>query len=79
MASVLVIGGGLSGLSAAHTVYERGGNVTVLEKVSPPLSSSSALTFPRLPFPSSPFPTWDSNSPFKSQTRTLTALALLVE
>ncbi|GAA6005543.1 hypothetical protein JCM11491_003680 [Sporobolomyces phaffii] len=32
MASVLVIGGGLSGLSAAHSVYERGGNVTVLEK-----------------------------------------------
>ena len=48
MASVLVIGGGLSGLSAAHTVYERGGNVTVLEKVSPPLSSSSALAFPSL-------------------------------
>lgn len=34
MSSVLVIGGGLSGLSAAHTVYERGGNVTVLEKNS---------------------------------------------
>ncbi|GAA5886825.1 hypothetical protein JCM16303_005719 [Sporobolomyces ruberrimus] len=32
MSSVLVIGGGLSGLSAAHTIYERGGNVTVLEK-----------------------------------------------
>ncbi|GAA5828937.1 hypothetical protein JCM3766R1_003875 [Sporobolomyces carnicolor] len=34
MSSVLVIGGGLSGLSAAHTIYERGGNVTVLEKNS---------------------------------------------
>ncbi|GAA5938557.1 uncharacterized protein JCM15063_005353 [Sporobolomyces koalae] len=32
MANVIVVGGGLSGLSAAHTVYERGGNVTVLEK-----------------------------------------------
>ncbi|GAA6061068.1 hypothetical protein JCM10212_000111 [Sporobolomyces blumeae] len=34
MTSVCVIGGGLSGLSAAHTVYERGGNVIVLEKNS---------------------------------------------
>ncbi|GAA5949272.1 hypothetical protein JCM3765_003355 [Sporobolomyces pararoseus] len=32
MSSVIVVGGGLSGLSAAHTIYERGGNVTVLEK-----------------------------------------------
>ncbi|EWC44938.1 hypothetical protein DRE_00997 [Drechslerella stenobrocha 248] len=29
---VLVVGGGLSGLSAAHTVYLAGGNVTVLDK-----------------------------------------------
>lgn len=29
---VLVIGGGLSGLSAAHTAYERGANVLVLDK-----------------------------------------------
>jgi len=47
MSSVLVIGGGLSGLSAAHTIYERGGNVTVLEKVS----SSFRLFQP--PFPGS--------------------------
>jgi succinate dehydrogenase/fumarate reductase flavoprotein subunit len=29
---VIVVGGGLAGLSAAHTVIERGGNVVVLEK-----------------------------------------------
>ncbi|PWN50365.1 putative OSM1-fumarate reductase [Violaceomyces palustris] len=32
MARVLVVGGGLSGLSAAHTLYERGANVLVLDK-----------------------------------------------
>ncbi|RYP47919.1 hypothetical protein DL769_011261 [Monosporascus sp. CRB-8-3] len=32
MAHVIVVGGGLSGLSAAHTVYLAGGNVTVLDK-----------------------------------------------
>ncbi|KAL2125062.1 hypothetical protein VTJ04DRAFT_1427 [Mycothermus thermophilus] len=30
--SVIVVGGGLSGLSAAHTIYLNGGNVTVLDK-----------------------------------------------
>ncbi|KAF3023544.1 hypothetical protein G7054_g3568 [Neopestalotiopsis clavispora] len=30
--SVIVVGGGLSGLSAAHTVYLAGGNVVVLDK-----------------------------------------------
>eukprot|EP01027_Heterolobosea_sp_BB2_P020749 GEZU01029633.1.p1 GENE.GEZU01029633.1~~GEZU01029633.1.p1 ORF type:complete len:611 (+),score=184.53 GEZU01029633.1:1-1833(+) len=29
---VIVVGGGLSGLSAAHTVLERGGNVVVIDK-----------------------------------------------
>lgn len=33
MAQVIVVGGGLSGLSAAHTVLERGGRVLVLDKV----------------------------------------------
>ncbi|CAD6913991.1 unnamed protein product, partial [Tilletia controversa] len=28
----IVVGGGLSGLSAAHTLYERGANVLVLDK-----------------------------------------------
>lgn len=32
MSQVIVIGGGLAGLSAAHTVLERGGRVLVLEK-----------------------------------------------
>ncbi|KAJ2892153.1 uncharacterized protein MKZ38_010186 [Zalerion maritima] len=30
--SIIVVGGGLSGLSAAHTIYLAGGNVTVLDK-----------------------------------------------
>jgi hypothetical protein len=30
---VIVVGGGLSGLSAAHTLYERGANVVLLDKV----------------------------------------------
>jgi phytoene dehydrogenase-like protein len=30
---VIVVGGGLSGLSAAHTLYERGANVFILDKV----------------------------------------------
>ena len=29
---IIVVGGGLSGLSAAHTVYEHGGNVLLLDK-----------------------------------------------
>ncbi|CAO1614936.1 unnamed protein product [Sympodiomycopsis kandeliae] len=32
MSRVIVVGGGLSGLSAAHTIYQRGGNVLVLDK-----------------------------------------------
>lgn len=34
MAQVIVVGGGLSGLSSAHTVLERGGRVLVLDKVA---------------------------------------------
>ncbi|KAL7418994.1 Osmotic growth protein [Cryptotrichosporon argae] len=33
-AKVIIVGGGLSGLSAAHTVLERGGNVMLLDKNS---------------------------------------------
>jgi len=36
---VIVIGGGLAGLSAAHTVLEHGGRVVLLDKVSKPKSS----------------------------------------
>ncbi|KEI38313.1 uncharacterized protein L969DRAFT_88755 [Mixia osmundae IAM 14324] len=32
MAKAIVVGGGLSGLSAAHTLYERGANVLLLDK-----------------------------------------------
>ncbi|MBW0496370.1 hypothetical protein O181_036085 [Austropuccinia psidii MF-1] len=32
MSKVIVVGGGLSGLSAAHTLYDRGANVLVLDK-----------------------------------------------
>lgn len=32
MAQVIVVGGGLAGLSAAHTILERGGNVLLLDK-----------------------------------------------
>jgi hypothetical protein len=32
VSAVIVVGGGLSGLSAAHTIYQRGGNVLVLDK-----------------------------------------------
>lgn len=41
MSRVIVVGGGLSGLSAAHTLYERGSNVLVLDKVSFSLDSHS--------------------------------------
>jgi succinate dehydrogenase/fumarate reductase flavoprotein subunit len=34
MAQVIVVGGGLSGLSAAHTVLERGGRVVLMDKNS---------------------------------------------
>jgi succinate dehydrogenase/fumarate reductase flavoprotein subunit len=29
---VIVVGGGLAGLSAAHTIIQRGGNVILLDK-----------------------------------------------
>ena len=32
MAQVIVVGGGLAGLSAAHTLLERGANVLLLDK-----------------------------------------------
>lgn len=32
MAQVIIVGGGLAGLSAAHTVLERGGNVCIIDK-----------------------------------------------
>ncbi len=32
MSQVIVVGGGLAGLSAAHTLLERGANVLLLDK-----------------------------------------------
>jgi heterodisulfide reductase subunit A-like polyferredoxin len=32
MSQVIIVGGGLAGLSAAHTVLEQGGNVLVIDK-----------------------------------------------
>jgi len=32
MAQVIIVGGGLAGLSAAHTLLERGANVLLLDK-----------------------------------------------
>jgi succinate dehydrogenase/fumarate reductase flavoprotein subunit len=32
MAQVIVVGGGLAGLSAAHTILERGGSVCLVDK-----------------------------------------------
>lgn len=54
MAQVIVVGGGLAGLSAAHTLLERGANVLLLDKqgsVSPFLSLFPFLFFnlPTLP------------------------------
>lgn len=40
---VIVVGGGLSGLSAAHTIVERGGNVFMLDKVRHLFSSPPAF------------------------------------
>ena len=41
---VIVVGGGLSGLSAAHTVLERGGNVVCGRRAFTGLSSRAAPT-----------------------------------
>ena len=40
MAQVIVVGGGLAGLSAAHTLLERGANVLLLDKQGSVLSLS---------------------------------------
>jgi cation diffusion facilitator CzcD-associated flavoprotein CzcO len=55
MAQVIVVGGGLAGLSAAHTLLERGANVLLLDKqgsVSLFLSLFSFLLFNLPPLPS---------------------------
>lgn len=42
MAQVIVVGGGLAGLSAAHTLRERGADVLLLDK------NGYVLTIPRI-------------------------------
>jgi succinate dehydrogenase/fumarate reductase flavoprotein subunit len=49
MAQVIVVGGGLAGLSAAHTLLERGANVLLLDKQGS-VSFSSPLSFRFLSF-----------------------------
>jgi len=51
MARVIVVGGGLAGLSAAHTLLERGANVILLDKqpcvaLSSQLDSTYSRSFP---------------------------------
>lgn len=43
-AKVIVVGGGLSGLSAAHTVLERGGNVVSTRTGASRYTAASLLT-----------------------------------
>jgi UDP-N-acetylmuramoylalanine-D-glutamate ligase len=43
MAQVIVVGGGLAGLSAAHTLLERGANVLLLDKQGYALISMMAV------------------------------------
>jgi succinate dehydrogenase/fumarate reductase flavoprotein subunit len=47
MARVIVVGGGLAGLSAAHTLLERGANVILLDKQPcvVPFHLSQTITF----------------------------------
>jgi 2-polyprenyl-6-methoxyphenol hydroxylase-like FAD-dependent oxidoreductase len=50
MAQVIVVGGGLAGLSAAHTLLERGANVLLLDK------QGLVLLSPSLPHQPHPVP-----------------------
>jgi succinate dehydrogenase/fumarate reductase flavoprotein subunit len=47
MSQVIVLGGGLAGLSAAHTVLEHGGRVLLLDKArAAPRVCATAATAP---------------------------------
>lgn len=49
MAQVIVVGGGLAGLSAAHTLLERGANVLLLDKQGYVFLSLIFFPFPLRP------------------------------
>ncbi|KAL4935540.1 hypothetical protein BDV06DRAFT_126756 [Aspergillus oleicola] len=54
---VIVVGGGLSGLSAAHTIYLNGGNVLVLDKQAEAnFPQPSSVATPQKPPPVSTVP-----------------------
>jgi phytoene dehydrogenase-like protein len=48
MTQVIVVGGGLAGLSSAHTLLERGANVLLLDKQGSVSPFFSFLSFPLL-------------------------------
>jgi succinate dehydrogenase/fumarate reductase flavoprotein subunit len=50
MAQVIVVGGGLAGLSAAHTLLERGANVLLLDKQGYVSVSARLLHYSTAPF-----------------------------
>jgi succinate dehydrogenase/fumarate reductase flavoprotein subunit len=50
MAQVIVVGGGLAGLSAAHTLLERGANVLLLDKQGYVFCLSIFFPFPLATF-----------------------------
>ena len=43
LSQVIVVGGGLGGMSAAHTVLQQGGRVLVLDKVCTNMSDNYVL------------------------------------
>ena len=62
MAQVIVVGGGLAGLSAAHTLLERGANVLLLDKQGSVSLSLFFLPFPFFYLPPLPLASWGGNS-----------------
>ena len=56
--TVIVVGGGLAGLSAAHTVLERGGNVLLLDKQGCVIAQTSLDSTKLMSFAAS----WEVNS-----------------
>jgi cation diffusion facilitator CzcD-associated flavoprotein CzcO len=78
MAQVIVVGGGLAGLSAAHTLLERGANVLLLDKQGSVSLSLSFFLFPFLFFnlPPLPLASWVETQPKLHPASTVLALRL---